>query len=114
MNLPHLSCSQRISKLDPKPLKVRRDLKILKYVFKSIYNFGDVPLLWRNKFAIKDSSNGILLEPIHTRVRLCDKSFYIYSINLFNSLPILVRNEKTFMNFMSLCQTFSLDSFNNL
>jgi hypothetical protein len=81
------------------------DLKILKYVFKSIYNFSDVPLSWKNKFAMKDSRNGILLEPIHTRVRLCDRNFYIYSINLFNSLPIIVKNEKSFVNLM-LCQTF--------
>jgi len=113
-NLCHLSYSQKLLELDLKPLKVRRDLKILKYVFKSIYNFSDVPLSWKNKFVMKDSRNGILLEPIHTRIRLCDQNFYIYSINLFNSLPISVRNEKSFVTFMSLCQTFLLDIFNNL
>jgi hypothetical protein len=34
----HLSYSQRLSKLDLKPLKVRINHKILKYVFKSIYS----------------------------------------------------------------------------
>ncbi len=74
----HLSYSQRLSKLDLKPPKVRRDLKILKYVLKSIYNFGDVPLEWKNKFAMKDSRNGIMPQPIHTRVRLRDKNFYLF------------------------------------
>ncbi len=78
MNLRYLSYSQRLSKLDLKPPKVRRDLKILKYVLKSIYNFGDVPLEWKNKFAMKDSRNGIMPQPIHTRVRLRDKNIYLF------------------------------------
>ncbi len=80
INLCHLSYSQRL--IDVKLFKVKRDLKILKYVFKSLINFSDVPLSWKSKFVMKDSRNSILLEQIHTRVRLCDKNFYILLICL--------------------------------
>ena len=72
---------ERLVKLDLKSLRVRRDLKILKYVLKSIYNSNDVPLMWKNMFVLKDSRNGFFLEKINTRIQLCDKNFFIYSIN---------------------------------
>ncbi len=104
---------ERLSKLELKPLSIRRKLKILKYAFKYIYNDKEVPLIWKNKFSIENinTRNSPLLNKIHTRIQFCDKNFFIYAINLFITLPIDVRTEKRFKTFMSLSETLLLNIF---
>ena len=85
---------------------------MLKLVFKSIHEYKDVPLSWKNKFVIKDTRNGLMLEKIHTRLQFCDKNFFVYTINLFNSLPNEIRNEKQSVKFIFLCEKFLIDKFN--
>ena len=111
LKLYNLSYSERLTKLDLKPLIVRKNLKMLKYAFKSIYNYIDVPFCWKNKFIIKETRNGLLLENIHSRLQFCDKNFFIYTINLFNSLPVNIRNEKQFVKFISLSESFLIEKY---
>ncbi len=79
---------------------VRGGIKILKLVFKSIHYYNDFPLSWKNKFLIKDTRNVCMLDKIHTRIQFCDKNFFVHAINLFNSLPNQIRNEKHFVKFL--------------
>ena len=53
-----------------------------------------------------NSRNGLLLCKPKTRIKFCDKNIFIYSIDLFNSLPIDIRNETNFKCFLTKCTEF--------
>ncbi len=113
MGLRNLSYSNRLEKLNLNPLSVRRDLKILKLLFKSINNYDSTPHSWRQIFITKDTRNGLLLESLNTRINFCDKNFFNYCITLFNSLPKCIRNENSFVKFMNDCELFLMNNFKN-
>ncbi len=53
-----------------------------------------------------------MLEEIHARIQFCDKKFSVRTINLFKSLSNQIRNEKLFVKFLSLCETYLIEKFN--
>ena len=109
MNKSNLDYKQRLSVLNLKTLECRRQLAVLKIVFKCIHNFNSVPENWKKMFIISENTrNGrVLLKP-RNRINICDKNFFYYSINLFNSLSLDIRNETVFSKFIAKCEEFLL------
>lgn len=89
----NMSYLQRLEHLNLESLQLRREIKGLIIVFKCIHNFTDVPDLWKDNFIVKNTRNGIKLELRKTRLKFCDKNYFIYFIRIFNLLPIYIRNE---------------------
>jgi hypothetical protein len=91
-------------------LQLRRKLNILLIVFKCIHNFTDVPNIWKNTFKTKITRNGLFLELPKTRMKFCDKNFFINAFHLFNSLPICKRNESKLKIFNQNVKTFLIEN----
>lgn len=108
MGKKYLNYKQRLEILGLKPIQIRRELSVLKIVFKCIYNRIDVPLFWRNQFIIKNTRNGLMLYSYKTRTNFCDKNFFCYAITLFNSLSQAIRNEIDFKKFLRNAEIFML------
>jgi hypothetical protein len=108
MGYYNLSYKDRLKLLNLKPLQLRNDLCILKYVFKSIYNYNNICVHWKNFFVTNNTRNGLVISNINTRINLCDKNFFVYAIKLFNSLPIDIRNEQSFICYKSKLELFLL------
>ena len=53
-----------------------------------------------NIFNFKTSRNGLVLQIPKTRLKFCDKNFFINAMYLFNSLTIFIRNEKNMSTFI--------------
>ncbi len=79
-------------------------------VFIIIHNFTDVPNIWKNTFKTKITRNGLFLELPKTRMKFCDKNFFINAIHLFNSLPICIRNESKLEIFKQNVKTFLIEN----
>ena len=59
-----------------------------------------MPNNWIIKYEIsKNTRNGLILEKPKTRNKFCDKNFFIYSTDLFNSLPKDIRNDNNYKSF---------------
>jgi hypothetical protein len=91
-------------------LQLRRKLNILLIVFKCIHNFTDVPIIWKNTFKTKITRNGLFLELPKTRMKFCDKNFFINAFHLFNSLPICKRNESKLKIVIQNVKTFLIEN----
>jgi hypothetical protein len=68
--------------------------------------FVDIPNIWKDIFKTKTTRNGLLIELPKTKLKFCGKNFFINSINLFNSLPIFIRNETKLSIFIQNVKTF--------
>jgi hypothetical protein len=53
-----------------------------------------------------DTRNGLMFEIPKTRIKICDKSFFINAMKLFNSLPKIVRNETEFLLYLKNVKIF--------
>lgn len=95
-----INYKERLLKLNLKPLQLRREILCLRHAYNCIHNRNCVPLNWREKFKIKETRNGPLLEVPFSRISLCDHNFFIFSINLFNSLPKEIRSCNTLSSFI--------------
>ncbi len=75
-------------------------------VFKCIYNFNDVPDLWKEIFETKTTRNGLILNISKIRFKFLDKNFFINAMKLFISLPIFIRNETNLSVFLQNVKKF--------
>ena len=72
----NLSYTDRLSVLNLSPAYVRNDLKMLTLLFKSMYNYNNVLLIWKNMFNITETRNGLIVKKPYTRLKFCDKNFF--------------------------------------
>ena len=99
----------RLKLLNLKTLESRRKISVLKMVFKSIYDFSDIPYHWKSRFELSNNNrNGIMICKPKTRINCCDKNFFTFSIDLFNSMPMYIRNESSYKCFLTKCNDFLL------
>lgn len=97
-----LNYDQRLEFLKLKKLKIRRHLNALKLVQKIKLNYNDIPNDWLNYFTFYNTTrNGIKLKTNFRRIDIINKNFFNHCIQLFNDLPILLRNEDNFKNFVN-------------
>jgi len=108
-----LTYTQRLQNLNLEPLKIRRYTKCLIIVFKCINHYNTVPNLWKNIFKFKSTRNGLILDIPITRLKFCDKNFFINSMYIFNNLPIFIRNEKNLSLFTQNVKQFLINYFND-
>ena len=107
MNLNEYNYTQRLEALNISSLECRRNVRTLKILFKCIHDFNGVPNHWKDFYSIlRNDRNGRIIDKPKTRNNFCDKNFFIHSIQLFNSLPIDIRNENNLNLFLTKCQHF--------
>ena len=109
--LKNLNYFERLEKLDLIPITVRKNLKVLTFIFKSIHNYTDIPNNWKNIFISIHTRNGVLIEKIHTRIKFCDQNFFIFALNLFNYLPLDIRCETNLSKFLTKCKSLLITDF---
>ena len=85
-------------------LKKRRDIQILKMVFKSIRGLHKIKDKFANDFIVYESSRNGLFCRIPTNYN--QKDFVVFAAKLFNSLPKCIRNEKSLTKFNILLEDF--------
>ena len=88
---------------------MRRKIKILKTVFMLKYEKVNHLYHLKSRYNFVNTRNGCKIEKPFTRTNICDKNFIIYSIDLFNNLPIDARNEYKFSMFISKCKAFLIN-----
>jgi hypothetical protein len=76
------------------------------FVFKCIHNYKGVPNIWKNIFKTNGTRNGLMLETPKTRIKICDKNFFINAMKLFHSLSKIVRNETEFSLYLKNVKIF--------
>lgn len=107
MKIFNYNYNQRLKLLNITSLECRRNVSILKTVFKCLNNFGNVSNHWKSHYIIANNDrNGIHIIKPKTRNIFCDKNFFVHSINLFNDLPKDVRNETNINKFLSECEIY--------
>ncbi len=98
---------ERLKILNLCSLNTRRQINVLKIVFKCLDNYNEIPIRWRNKFIISQNvRNGRLIVRPKTRNYFCDKNLFCNSIDLFNALPKDIRNETNLKCFLTKCEKF--------
>ncbi len=101
-----ISYEKRLESLNLDSIQMRRETNILIFVFKCIHNYEGVPNIWKNIFKTNDTRNGLMLEIPKTRIKICDKNFFINAMKLFNSLPKIIRNETEFSLYLKNVKIF--------
>ena len=75
----------------------QRKIQTLKLAHNVNSQDENIPEQWLTKISKYNTSrNGCFLRLLYNRIELTKKSFFTYSIKLFNDLPIHVRNECNF------------------
>jgi len=88
---------------------MRRKIKILKTVFKLKYEKVNHLYHLKSHYNFVDTRNGCKIERSFTRINICSKNFIIYSIDLFNNLPLEARNECKLSIFIQKCRAFLIN-----
>ena len=99
----NLNYENRLNYLNMFSLDKRRKIQILKTFFKIVYKHKTIDNLWFNEIEFYESKrHGLQSKTMYFRLKTCDKSFFKYSSDTFNSLPVNIRNEKSFSRFVKL------------
>jgi hypothetical protein len=107
-----LGYNERLIHLNIMSLESRRKLSYLKTLYNCINKSLSVPPTWMTKFKFSNNvRNGKVLYKPKTRNNLTDKNFFIYSIDLFNSLPRSLRDQILLKTFVKNCKSFLIDSY---
>ena len=102
-----LKYEERLRFLNLESLEVRRKIQILKIVFKIKQNSPKIRTDWLNQIQFYETSrNGTYCKTTMNRISLSDKYIFNYSVVLFNSLPIFIRNENCFNKFLLYLKQF--------
>ena len=100
MSQINLEYNERLKLLKLDSLESRRKFSVIKLLYKSVNNYPEIPNHWKTKYEFRDNDrNGFLLCKPFSRNCFSDKNMFNYSIDLFNSLPKVLRNQimsKTF------------------
>lgn len=97
-----LSYSSRLEYLDIVTLKNRRLIQLLKFLFKIMYNFPDIPSHLFNQIVIlEDDEEGRTIITPFVRIETSNKYIIHYCAKIFNNLPKSIRNENNFSSFKS-------------
>ena len=91
----------RCDALGLKTLDSRRKIKILCKVYSFIKSPHLVPNELINCFEVYSNRNGLFIKMSKIRIKFCDKNFVLYGIELFNNLPMDIRNLDKFSLFKS-------------
>ena len=106
-NFYNKSYTERRDILGIKTLEVRHKYSILKQLYECLNNCPSIPSNWVSKFEFNTNlRNGKLLLRPKTRNNFTDKNLFMYSIELFNSLPKNIRNEIHCKTFLTKCLDF--------
>jgi len=99
-----MSYEQRLDFLNIFSLQKRRDIQILKTVFKIRYNLFKTENKWSKELSFYENSrNGMFCKiPVIYK----SKNFFINASKLFNDLPKSIRNEKSFNKFVNNLEIF--------
>ena len=96
-----LKYEERLKFLKLHSLKKRREIQILKIVFKIRTKSSKICENWLSEIEFYESKrNGILCRVPLKRIELVEKYLFNNAIKLFNDLPINVRNETKFCNYV--------------
>ena len=96
-----LKYEERLKFLNLESLESRRKTQILKIVFRIKQNSPKIRTDWLNQLQFYETSrNGTYCKTTRNRISLSDKYIFNYSVVLFYSLPIFIRNEKCFNRFL--------------
>ena len=111
MSENNLEYKARLKLLELDSLESRRKFSIIKLLYKSVNNHPGIPDHWKTKYDIKDNNrNGLLLYKPFARNCFSDKNMFNYSIDLFNSLPKILRNQIMSKTFLTNCKSFFNDN----
>lgn len=101
-----LNYDQRLESLNISSLSKRRNIQILKTLFKVRYNLFECKQKWINCFVFYETSRNGIFCKLSKHKTICEKSFFINASNLFNSLPKDFRSETNLTKFLNNLQTF--------
>ena len=71
-----LSYELRLKFLNIKSLESRRKFQLLKFIFKIVYNFPEIPSYLRNQIIVKRNENGCKILKSYQRIYLSNKYYY--------------------------------------
>ena len=101
-----INYDQRLEKLNIFLLRKRRQIQILKVVFKIRFNLYDMKNKWSNELTFYETTrNGIFCKRLKISKEIEKKNFFFNCIKLFNELPQNVRqidNYKIFVKQLEL------------
>ena len=102
-----MSYEERLKYLNIESLKKRRFMSVLKIVYKIRFKSIELRDKYTNDLTFYNTTrNGIFCKISKTRIKFCDKNFFIYSSKLFNSLPMYIRNETNFNKYVKYLKCF--------
>lgn len=102
-----LSYDQRLDKLNIFSLKKRREIQILKTVFKMRFKLFQMKNKWRDElFFYETTRNGIFCKRLKICKEIEKKNFFFNCIKLFNNLPQNIRNITNYKNFVNELKIF--------
>ena len=83
-----LSYTDRLIFLNMKTLENRRKIQTLKFIFRIIHNFPEIPTNLTDQITIyNDPTNGHSILRRENKIQLSNKYLILNSVNLFNDLP---------------------------
>ena len=111
MNDFGLNYNERLEKLRLNTLSVRRNIKILKFTQKIRLNTESIPNDWNSRLNfVENDRTGTKIVNEMIRISKCEKSYFYFSSNIFNNLPINIRSETNFKIFTKLVNDFYCDN----
>jgi hypothetical protein len=107
MNDSGFNYNERLKKLCLNTLSVRRNIKILKFTQKIRLNRESIPNDWNSRLSfVENDRTGTKIVNELIRISKCENSFFYFSSNIFNNLPINIRNETNLKVFTKLVHDF--------
>ena len=98
-----LTYEQRLKFLNIESLENRRTIQMLKLIFKIIHSFSEIPSHLFEQIAIlEDEKNGRTLLCPSPRLMISNKYLLFKCVEIFNELPMKIRNETNFANYKLL------------
>ena len=98
-----LTYEQRLKFLNIKSLENRRFIQMLKFLFKIIHNFCEIPShLFEQIVIFNDEEQGRSLLTPYLRLKISKKYILIKCVEVFNGLPKKIRDETNFAKYKQL------------
>ena len=99
----YLTYEQRLKFLNIESFENRRTIQMLKLIFKIMHNFSEIPSHLFEKIAIlEDEKNGRTLLCPSSRLMISNKYLLFKCVEIFNELPMKIRNKTNFANYKLL------------
>jgi hypothetical protein len=111
MSKPNMSYEERLLFLKIISLEKRRKIQILKIVFKMRFNLNEYRHKWLNEISFHETSRNGIFCNVSLHKTICDKSFFIYASNLFNSLPKNIRCINNYNSFVKEFNSFLYNTY---